>query len=138
VTIFFFLAMGLLLGSCAPTSSALPPFANPPASTPYGGEYANEILKLPVYPRSRTLDKREFANGNSRVRFRVGGVSVRMIYNFFTDQIEDAGWARNRLESEGQNRTWQGVYQRGIRLVRIRVQQEGNSDVYVLEVTFLQ
>lgn len=137
MTILLLLATGLLLSSCAPSANALPPFVNTPAPT-YGGEYANETLKLPVYPRSRTLDKREFGNGNSRVRFRVDGVNVRMIYNFFTDQLEDAGWGRNRLESEGQNRTWQGVYQRGIRLVRIRVQQEGNSDVYVLEVTFLQ
>lgn len=134
------LVAGLLVGGCAPMTGGRPPFGPAPTPAPqnYGGEYANEVLRIPTYPRSRTLDKREFGNGNSRVRFRVDGVNVRMVYNFFVDQIEDAGWARNRYEVEGQNRTWQGVYQRGIRLVRVKVQQEGSSDVYVLEVTFLQ
>jgi hypothetical protein len=98
----------------------------------------NQRLGLPAYPNSRILkieekDKKDDDSG--KVEFETGA-SLNQVYGFFHNELARRGWLRSKLNVKGSATKVEARYQRPNERFDFKLDQQGNSGRYKLEIKF--
>ncbi len=104
----------------------------------------NQRLGLPAYPNSRVLkvedkyskdgkDKKDAGSGE--VEFETNA-SLNQVYGFFHNELLRRGWLRSKLNFKGPATKLEARYQRPNEYFDFKLDQQGNSGRYKLEIKF--
>lgn len=105
-----------------------------PASVPASG-IVNTRLNLGVYPGSQLLDVDTDRNGSSKVSFNVNA-NLESVNDFFHREISNRGWQRTRFEQKSKATKIEALYGRQGSVFKYKLDREGNSGRYKLEIDF--
>ena len=95
----------------------------------------NARLNLSVYPGSQLLDVDTDRNGSSKVRFAVDA-DLESVNAFFHREIGVRGWQRTRFEQKSKATKIEALYERQGSAFKYKLDREGNSGRYKLEIDF--
>jgi hypothetical protein len=109
----------------------------------------NQRIGLPSYPNSRVLkiddkyskdkkdDKKEDKNngGSGEVEFETSA-SLNQVYGFFHNELLRRGWLRSKLSIKDSATKLEARYQRPNERFDLKLDQQGNSGRYKLEIKF--
>jgi hypothetical protein len=103
----------------------------------------NQRIGLPSYPNSRVVkiddkyekkeDKKD--GGSGEVEFEIGA-SLNQVYGFFHNELLKRGWLRSKLNVKGSATKVEARYQRSNERFDFKLDQQGNSGRYKLEIKF--
>ncbi|NJK45300.1 MAG: hypothetical protein HC933_14420 [Pleurocapsa sp. SU_196_0] len=124
-----------LLNACVVrvTPSSNPPSPAPPSAP--SGTVINARLNLIAYPGSRILDLDNDRDGSSEVRF-TANASLESVNAFFHREISARGWQRTRFELKSNATKIEARYQRQRDDFKYKLDREGNSGRFKLEIDF--
>ena len=105
-----------------------------PATVPASG-IVNARLNLGVYPGSQLLDVDTDRDGSSKVRFTTGA-NLESVNDFFHREISLRGWQRTRFEQKDKATKIEALYGRQGSAFKYKLDREGNSGRYKLEIDF--
>jgi hypothetical protein len=98
----------------------------------------NRRIGLPAYPNSRILkieDKEKEDSESGKVEFEIGA-SLGQVYGFFHNELLRRGWLRSKLNIKGSATKVEARYQRPNERFDFKLDQQGNSGRYKLEIKF--
>jgi hypothetical protein len=94
----------------------------------------NQRIGLPAYPNSRVFNLEE--DGDSRkVEFETNA-SLNQVYGFFHNELLRRGWLRSKLNIKSSATKVEARYQRPNERFDFKLDQQGNSGRYKLEIKF--
>jgi hypothetical protein len=118
--------------SAPPSAAPTPAPARPPSSAPV---MVNPRLQLIAYPGSQVLDVDSKRDGSSQARFAVNA-SLETVNAFFHREISARGWQRTRFELKSNATKIEARYQRQRDDFKYKLDREGNSGRFKLEIDF--
>lgn len=98
----------------------------------------NQRIGLPAYPNSRVLkidDKDKKDGGSGEVEFETDA-SLNQVYGFFHNELVRRGWLRSKLNTKSSATKLSANYQRPNERFEFKLDQQGNSGRYKLEIKF--
>jgi hypothetical protein len=98
----------------------------------------NRRIGLPAYPNSRVVkieDKEKEDSESGKVEFEIGA-SLNQVYGFFHNELLKRGWLRSKLNFKGSATKLDARYQRSNERFDFKLDQQGNSGRYKLEIKF--
>ena len=110
------------------------PAGNAPAPVPASG-IVNARLNLGVYPGSQLLDVNTDRDGSSKVSFTTSA-NLESVNDFFHREISNRGWQRTRFEQKSKATKIEALYGRQGSAFKYKLDREGNSGRYKLEIDF--
>ena len=94
----------------------------------------NQRLGLPAYPNSRVFNL-EKDDDSRKVEFETNA-SLNQVYGFFHNELLRRGWLRSKLNVKGSATKVEARYQRTNERFDFKLDQQGNSGRYKLEINF--
>jgi hypothetical protein len=114
-----------------PTTTTPPP----PAQTTSQPALLNQRAGLPQYPNASLVNLDTKNDGSSKAVFSTRD-GIESVYGYFHNQLGARGWSRTALDFKSKATKLEAKYQRqGLRL-ELKLDQEGNSGRYKLEIDF--
>ena len=104
----------------------------------------NQRVGLPAYPNSRVLkidnkdgkdDKDKKDGGSGEVEFETAA-SLNQVYGFFHNELLRRGWLQSKLNVKSSATKLEARYQRTNEKFDFKLDQQGNSGRYKLEIKF--
>lgn len=96
----------------------------------------NQRLGLAAYPNSRIVKIEDKGKKDSgEVEFETGA-SLSQVYGFFHNELLRRGWLRSKLNVKGSATKVEAKYQRPNERFDFKLDQQGNSGRYKLEIKF--
>jgi hypothetical protein len=95
----------------------------------------NRRIGLPAYPNSRVFNLEEKDGDSRKVEFETGA-SLNQVYTFFHNELLRRGWLRSKLNIKGSATKVEAKYQRPNERFDFKLDQQGNSGRYKLEINF--
>jgi hypothetical protein len=97
----------------------------------------NQRIGLPAYPNSRVLkiEEKDKKDDSGKVEFEIGA-SLNQVYGFFHNELLRRGWLRSKLNVKGSATKVEARYQRSNERFDFKLDQQGNSGRYKLEIKF--
>jgi hypothetical protein len=106
-----------------------------PAPVAASGSIVNARLNLGIYPGSQLLDVDNDRDGSSKVRF-ASSANLDSVNDFFHREISLRGWQRTRFEQKDKATKIEARYARQGSEFKYKLDREGNSGRYKLEIDF--
>ena len=106
-----------------------------PAPVLTSSSIVNARLNLGAYPGSQGLEVDNDRNGSSKVRFAVND-PLESVNAFFHREIGLRGWQRTRFEQKSKATKIEASYARQGASFKYKLDREGNSGRYKLEIDF--
>ena len=106
-----------------------------PAPVAASGGIVNARLNLSVYPGSQLVDVDNDRDGSSKVRF-TSNANLESVNDFFHREISNRGWQRTRFEQKDKATKIEARYGRQGSEFKYKLDREGNSGRYKLEIDF--
>jgi hypothetical protein len=94
----------------------------------------NRRIGLPAYPNSRVFNLEEDSDSR-KVEFETNA-SLGQVYTFFHNELLRRGWLRSKLNVKGSATKVEARYQRPNERFDFKLDQQGNSGRYKLEINF--
>jgi hypothetical protein len=95
----------------------------------------NRRIGLPAYPNSRVFNLEEKDGDSRKVEFETGA-SLNQVYGFFHNELLRRGWLRSKLNIKSSATKVEARYQRPNERFDFKLDQQGNSGRYKLEINF--
>lgn len=95
----------------------------------------NRRIGLPAYPNSRVFNLEEKDGDSRKVEFETNA-SLNQVYTFFHNELLRRGWLRSKLNVKGSATKVEARYQRSNERFDFKLDQQGNSGRYKLEINF--
>ena len=108
---------------------------SPPAPVAASGGIVNARLNLSIYPGSQLVDVDNDRDGSSKVRF-TSNANLESVNDFFHREISNRGWQRTRFEQKDKATKIEARYGRQGSEFKYKLDREGNSGRYKLEIDF--
>jgi hypothetical protein len=105
------------------------------APVPGSSVVVNTRLNLVAYPGSQLLDVDSDRDGSSKVRFSINA-SLESVNAFFHREISARGWQRTRFELKSNATKIEARYARQGNDFKYKLDREGNSGRFKLEIDF--
>ncbi len=95
----------------------------------------NKRIGLPAYPNSRVFNLEEKDGESRKVEFETNA-SLGQVYAFFHNELLRRGWLRSKLNVKNSATKVEARYQRPNERFDFKLDQQGNSGRYKLEINF--